>query len=265
MNERTEVTENTTEGIQLYSIRAITGATYLGGPLAAGYMISENFKALDQPKQGKTAFIISIVFTIVLFAVLFSIPEHIVDRSPNVLIPVVYTAIIWSIVENKQGKVLAAHKKNGNVFYSGWRAAGIGFISLLLLALGIVGVVFFSPGTAELEQFDTEITAFIANEEATMVFYDHIETENNYNLLQELEKITIPKWKENIAITKRLIQLPNLPSEQVEQSKLLLTYSELRLEVFELLQLAIQEDTDQYDAELDRLYTEINKTVDQMD
>ena len=34
--------------LKLYSHRAIGGATFLGGPLAAGYMIGENFKVLNK-------------------------------------------------------------------------------------------------------------------------------------------------------------------------------------------------------------------------
>ncbi len=40
-------TENVTKDSTLFSAKAIIGATFLGGPLAAGYMIGENFKPLQ--------------------------------------------------------------------------------------------------------------------------------------------------------------------------------------------------------------------------
>lgn len=265
MSEIVKNTENATKEIQLYSSRAIAGATYLGGPLAAGYMIAENFRVLNQPSQGKTALILGIISTLLLFIVLISLPEHVINRIPNALIPVVYTAIIWSIVEQKQGKILADHKKNGNAFYSGWRAAGIGFVSLLILSACIIGYVFLSTDTASFEQYDSEIAIFIANEEATMTFYEHIDTESTFNLLQELKNTVIPKWKDNIDIIKRLDQQAELPEELAEQNKLLLKYAELRLETFELFQIAIADGSDLYNEELDRLHSEIDETVTQME
>jgi hypothetical protein len=47
--------ENKTEKIKLYSSKAISGATFLGGPLAAGYLIGENFKAINKPTEGRNS------------------------------------------------------------------------------------------------------------------------------------------------------------------------------------------------------------------
>ncbi len=129
MTESDSQRENATAQIKLYSSRAITGATFIGGPLAAGYMISENFNALDRPKEGRISLVIAILASIVLFGGLFMFSEKTVDKLPGYLIPLIYIGIITGIVQWKQGDILKAHKVNGNRFFSGWRTVGIGLIS----------------------------------------------------------------------------------------------------------------------------------------
>ena len=94
---------NDTKDIKFYSQTAIGIATYLGGPLAAGYLIRENYKSLDDLENGNKAFIIGILSTILLFTGIFSIPETILEKVPNVALPAVYTLIIYFIVEKIHG------------------------------------------------------------------------------------------------------------------------------------------------------------------
>ena len=254
-------TENNTKDIKLYSSKAIVGATFLGGPIAAGYLIGENFKALDKPNEGRNSLIIGIVSMIVVIAGLLMIPENIIDKIPRQLIPLIYTLIVWGIVEWKQGDILKWHKENGNLFYSGWRTAGIGFISLIILSLGIFGYLFFGMSSEIYHKYDTEISVFSKNEEETLVFYDHLNTESNYALIKELEENIIPKWKENIEIINKTNEFEHLPFELVEQNKLLLKYSELRVKEYELFKKAITEDTDKYSIKLDEIHIEIDKVL----
>ena len=90
---------------KLYSQRSIAIATFFGGPVAAGYLVKKNYNALNQPENGRTAFIIGVIATILLFLGLFLLPESIIDRFPNKLIPAVYTGIIYLIVENLKKKI----------------------------------------------------------------------------------------------------------------------------------------------------------------
>lgn len=143
MNKIEIKSENLTKDIKLYSARAIGGATFLGGPLAAGYMIGKNFTAIGKPEQARNSLLIGIVSTLLLFTGLYLTPENIIDKIPGHLIPLAYTGIIWGMVEWKQGAILKSHKDNGNSFFSGWKAAGVGIISLLLILIGIFALAFF--------------------------------------------------------------------------------------------------------------------------
>jgi len=255
---------NNTKSFKLYSSRAISGATFLGGPLAAGYLIGENFKAIDKPTEGRNSLIIGIISTIILFGGIFMIPENTIDKIPQQIIPLVYTAIIWKIVEWKQGNILKTHKENNNPFFSGWRAAGVGFISLLILGIGIFGYAFLSTGSEIYEKYDAELAQFYENENETLVFYTNLQNEINSSLVKELDKRTIPKWKENIAIINKTNQLENLPSELIEQNETLLRYSKLRVQAFELFRKAIEENTNKYDQQLEQIHLNIDKELEKL-
>lgn len=98
---------------KIFSQQAIAIATYIGGPVAAAYLVKKNYQAFDQDDNGKKALIIGIISTILLFGGIFSIPEHIIDKIPNMVIPTIYTIIIYFIVDKKQGNWLKPIKKKG--------------------------------------------------------------------------------------------------------------------------------------------------------
>ena len=98
------------------------------------------------------------------------LPDSIVDKIPGQLIPLIYMAITWAIIESTQGDRLKAHKENDYAFFSGWRAAGIGLISLVILVLGILGITYFGTDNEVYEAYDREISVFQQNESASLVF-----------------------------------------------------------------------------------------------
>jgi len=75
---------------------------FLGGPLVAGYFISENFKVFDDERKARNTILISIVFTVFLFSLIFLIPQNI--KIPNQIIPLIYTGIAYFLVQHYQGK-----------------------------------------------------------------------------------------------------------------------------------------------------------------
>lgn len=255
--------KNTTKNLKFYSQKSIGLATFIGGPLAAGYLIKENFNALNKPDEGKKSLIIGIISTILIFGGLFMIPESIANRIPNQILPIIYIGIIYIIVEKIHGKILNNHKEFGNEFFSGWKAAGIGLVSLVILAIGVFGYIYLSPDGVEYEMYNIELNKFSKNEAETLVFYDHVNTETDQSLLQELDMI-IPKWKENIEIIKKSNEIENLPSDLLKQNKILLKYSELRLKAFELIKMEIGNNSDEISQEINQIHIEIDKQLDKL-
>jgi len=255
---------NTTKDLKFYSQKSIGIATFLGGPMAAGYLIRENYRKLEDDQNGNKALIIGIISTILLFAGLFSIPEAIIEKVPNQIIPAIYTGIIYLIVEKIHGKLLNKHEENGNAFYSGWKAAGIGFISCIIMLSGIFGYIYLSTDNEVYEAYEKEISVFTLNETETLKFYDNVHSKSSLSLVKELSNYVIPKWEENISIVEKTNTLENLPDELRAQNKLLVKYSELRIESFSLLKKAIQKDTDKYDSQLEKIDIQIDKVLEKL-
>ncbi len=254
--------ENHTKGLKLYSQKAIGLATFIGSPLAGAYLIRENYLSLNKPDEAKKSLIIGIISTLILFSGIFLIPESIIDKFPNQILPAIYTGLIYLIVEKIHGSILKQHEENKNEFHSKWKAARIGLISLVIIAIGILGITILA---SESDEYDAIIEQFTENETETLIFYDHMNTETNSSLLHELETIAIPKWKENIALIQKSNYIKNLPNELLEQNKTLRKYSLLRLKAFELFQKSIKENSIFYDNELEQIHKEIDAQLIKLD
>ena len=253
------------ENLKLYSQKAIAIATFFGGPLAAGILIRRNSLNLGREKEAINSLIIGIISTVVIFVGIFMIPEHVIDKTPNALIPAIYTSIIYLIVEKIQGKELKSHKENKGEFYSGWKATGIGAICMVILAVGIFGYAFASEAEYNFDTvtYDKEITKFLENEEKTLNVFNFIETANRDYLMKELSN-GIVLWKENKNIIDRILQIENLPNELVEINEKLKIYSELRIKHFELILKGVTEDTDSYASEVESIGLKIENIIDEL-
>ncbi|WP_407556695.1 hypothetical protein [Winogradskyella sp. 4-2091] len=254
---------NPTEHLKLYSQRSIGIASFIGSPLAAGYLINQNYKALNEPEKGNKTLILSIIVTIIIFGSMFTLPEYIVDKIPRMIIPAVYTGIIYLIVEKIHGNILNNHLEKNNEFYSSWRAVGIGFLALILITSITFAILFALPDKVY-DTYETEFEQFSKNEEASLQFYDYIDKKDNSALITELNEVSIPKWKENIEIINKTNTIEGLPPELIERNDKLMTYSKLRLEAFELFKKRILYDSESYDKQLRNVHDQIDAILNQI-
>lgn len=249
---------------KLYSQRSIYIATYLGSPLAAGYLVQQNFNALGKNQYGKYAFIIGIVSTLLLFITIFSIPENIIDKVPNFLIPAFYTLLIALLIEKLQGDNLKKHKDNQGVFYSSWRAAGIGTISLIILSIGIFGYIFLGPQDFDVNKYDGQIAVFNQNEENALELFSIIDTNSSSKAMSYIDNPAIPLWEKNIEILKDLDKLPGLTQDFILQNQILKEYCELRIQSYKLIKVALKENSTRYDNQIESLNLQIEKVLSKL-
>lgn len=247
---------------KFYSQNGISIATYFGGPLAAGYLVKKNYETLGQPEKGKKAFIIGIISTILLFGGIFAIPESIIYKMPNVLIPLIYTGLIYFIVERIHGEVFKLHKEAEGKFHSNWKATGIGAIAMVIILIVIVFVAFIAGDLSDKNSgfdsaaYDKEIQRFVDNENKALSVLNEFETQTQDYILKELRSGVV-LWKENKNIIANLNKAQGLPEELHEQNLKLLKYCELRIAHNALLIKAVSENTDKYLNEIERLGAEI--------
>ena len=127
---------------KLYTDRTIYIATFIGGPLVAGYLAAENFKQLGQTGKAKTTWIIAIVATIIIFATIFLIPG--MEKVPNVVFPSIYTAVAQLLVQRFQGAAIKKHIDAGGQTYSTWRAVWIGLVIFIVFLVIIAAIILFA-------------------------------------------------------------------------------------------------------------------------
>ncbi len=112
---------------KIYKENFIWAGTFLGGPLAAGYFIAENYKAFGQPENARKTWIYAIVVSIIIFGSVIMIPESV--KIPNQVIPLIYTLITMYLVKHFQGNDISAHLALGGQAFGWGRAIIISLIS----------------------------------------------------------------------------------------------------------------------------------------
>lgn len=252
------------ENKKLYSQNAIAVATFFGGPFAAGILIRKNCIALGNERQGFNALVIGIIATFLLFGGILMIPESAMEKVPNALIPTIYTAIIYVIVDKLQGKELKAHKTGNGLFYSNWRATGVGAVCCLILVAVILGGLWLGTKDWDSDRYNAKMERFELNESLAIRLYDMIEEKPVKEVVEFIEETGIPKWKENIDLVKETNEIPDIPSEYVKSNKLLIEYCQLRVRIYEMIAKSLNEDTDAYSEELDKLGIELEKVMEQL-
>lgn len=126
---------------KFYTERAILIATFIGGPLAGGFLIAQNFGALRQPaKKNLTWFITLSVLLLVFGSVL--VPAF--DALPGIAYSLVFCLSAHYLARKFQGNQLYQHQASGGDFHGTGRAIAVGFISLLLMLAFIVGLNFLA-------------------------------------------------------------------------------------------------------------------------
>ncbi len=113
---------------KLYSSRFVRIGSFIGGPLAAGYFIAENYKSFGQTDNARKTWIVTILFTIVLFGLIFLVPA--MSNTPNYIIPILYSAVAAYLVDQKQGNLIKNHMANSGTMFSFWRVLLISLIGL---------------------------------------------------------------------------------------------------------------------------------------
>ncbi|MGB7784581.1 MAG: hypothetical protein WBL27_00640 [Salinimicrobium sp.] len=264
MNTTTPPEDNPTKDLKFYSAGSIHRGTFLGGPIIAGYLISENYKALEKYREAKIALCLGISVTIALFAFLFLLPESLMEKFPNFLLPLIYTGITALIVERTMGRMLFKHKEHNNSFYSVWRVVGISVIPLLIFFGGILGYYYLSPEREIEAHYDSQLATFADNEEESLAFFEHLNTKTPSALIEELDNMVIPNWQENKLIMEQAHQLKSLDDNIKQQNAILLEYCNLRLRSFNLIRKSLEEDTDLYSFEIKLVKSKIQAKLKEL-
>jgi hypothetical protein len=120
-------------GYKLYQDKAVYAATFIGGPLAAGYIAAENYKRLGKTWESTMAWVISVFATLIIISWSFLIPG--LDKIPGTILPVAYTAFAAFLMRKFQGSKIQEHINNGGPVFTLGRAALVGLAALAVTFL----------------------------------------------------------------------------------------------------------------------------------
>jgi hypothetical protein len=161
----------------IYTKKATLIASFLGGPLVGGYLISKNFKILGEDEKSRTAIFAGIIFFVIFFELIFLIPDPIFDKIPNSLLPSIYTLIIYYLYKRHLEVKVNEYLNEDGPKASGWKIFGISIIGLIL-TIAYIGVrVSFMP------LYEGEVMEF--GEMRNQIYYDDDISKYDVNKLGE--------------------------------------------------------------------------------
>ena len=124
---------------KLYKINGIRLCAFLGGPLGAFYLISKNYEVFGDKLAAKKNLFYGIFISIILFGLLFLIPDKIANRLPHYIFPLVCAALVSAYANKLQGGLIKEKLTKGTPSYSILRILGV---SLLSFAISLVFLFF---------------------------------------------------------------------------------------------------------------------------
>ncbi|WP_412061669.1 hypothetical protein [Rubrivirga sp. IMCC45206] len=131
------------DDLALYASTGVMVATFVGGPIAGGYLLAHNFRVLGQEEEARRTLYGTLAALIAGFGALALLPDAVLEmRWTSAVLPAVWTAGAAAVFDGYQKEPVGAHVEAGGRKGSGWRMAGaiLGGIAVTL----VVGALLFS-------------------------------------------------------------------------------------------------------------------------
>ena len=122
----------------LYTPAQIRTGSFLGGPIAAAYLLRENFRVLDRGPQARATVVWGAAFVAGLMALLPFLPT----RFPNYLIPLLYSIAAGAVADKWQLQKQAIVDSGKYQVHSNWRVFGMALLSMAAFMLIVVLEIF---------------------------------------------------------------------------------------------------------------------------
>lgn len=144
---KAELCDDSVEGLQtevkLFKVSAVGIATFLGTPLAGGIIMAINFSRLGRRSAARSTVVITTLYTVVSTLVLFFIPM--MPASVNSWIGIVHALVMHLVAKSYFSEDIENHQRLGGPMASTWIAVGIGFLTMLGIAVPLFLLIIFFP------------------------------------------------------------------------------------------------------------------------
>lgn len=138
---------------KVYTETMVGMAAFFAGPLAAAYLLIENYKVLGQKEKVTRTWIGGIIGTIGVLGLSYVLGE-IIGRGASIGFCILTMAVARWVYQKEQEKAVTRHIEKGGTFQSAWRAAGISaliFFGSLVVFLGPI-LIISEPVEPSIEQ-----------------------------------------------------------------------------------------------------------------
>jgi hypothetical protein len=123
---------------KLYKPKGIYLATFFGGPLVAGYLMSSNYKALNEKQNVAKTWVFTILGTALILILSYVINYRSTRPIPGFLFPLIYSIITYSVVNLVQKEKIAAYISAGGKFHSPTRIVMVTIFGLIISVVGLL-------------------------------------------------------------------------------------------------------------------------------
>jgi hypothetical protein len=138
---------------KIYKSNAVRLGAFFGGPLVAGYLIAENFKAFDEPDKARKTWIYTVVAAIAIVSIAFATPGN--GRLGEYLMPLVYAWVAYYLVVHYQGDSITAHINAGGGFYNWGRVIVVALIGIAITLVAVFAIAYASETATSTEAVKT--------------------------------------------------------------------------------------------------------------
>jgi rhomboid protease GluP len=139
------------------------------------------------------------------------------------------------------------------------------YLTIILPAIiGVAAAVFVYTNTSnDVGVYQKKMEAFVVLEEKALSIYSKLDNTPTDELLREINEISIPSWKEGVKLINETEKL-DIPETLRERNRSLLEYCQIRIESYETLYKAINEDTDKYTPEIEEYNRRLEALIKQL-
>ncbi len=190
---------------------------------------------------------------------------------PRLVYPPLVASITKGLFVKFQGAAVNQHKQAGGEFYKS-RGAAVTLVSLIVTAalfLGFIQIVItathsnlsISEAIGLTQPYDTNayaqrIAQITQNDQQSIMVFSLPATTPKVQLLSSLDT-GITRYKQNLTLINEIDSLNDIPAVIKKDDARLRNYTELRIQMFELIKKAIAEDSKAYDSQINDIGQQI--------
>ena len=150
---------------KLFTSKQTIASALFGGPVPPGILIYINYKRMGDTKAAILALIVTLFLTTLFFAGLFSLPDELFDKIPDIIFTALYSLVVMVFFNFFMEEKISALIEAGVEKASNWSVAGFTVIGVVLNLIIIVGLAVSQP------VFPGEVITYEGNE----VYYNEEE------------------------------------------------------------------------------------------